>query len=388
MEETGTDQAPVDGSDQPGSPPASSLPALTPRTTPPGAQTPAPARPMILGKRRSIVASSLWFALGAGLAYLLFRALAELTTVLVILALSMLIALTLEPLVAIMHRRGLPRWAAALIAWVIAVAVLIAPLVLAVRAASDQLPSLIKSVPDLINEAESHLGSLGKKLHDITSGTNASDATSITPDKVVTYVLKGGQVVLDAFADAAIVAVLSLWLLIALPKLTELFYQLVAHSRRDRVETVTDDVLRQVSRFMLANVLTSVLAGVATWAWALAWSVPYAVLLGSLVAVLDLIPTIGSTIGGVIVSLIALTVSLPTAIATAVFYTGFRLLEDYVIQPRALKYSVELPGVITVPVVLIGGAVLGIPGALFAVPVAIIVRTLIRDIALPALDRR
>jgi predicted PurR-regulated permease PerM len=342
-------------------------------------------RPMILGKRRSIVATALWFTLGAGLAYVLLLAVERLTTVLVILALSLLIALTLDPLVVWMQRK-LPRWSAALIAWAIAVAVLVAPVVLAVQAASDQLPKLIDSVPTLITNAESHLGSLGKKLNSLTSGQSTS--ASITPDKVVTYVLKGGQVVLNAFADAAIVGALSLWLLIALPRLTELFYRLVPLSRRPAVERVTEDVLKQVSRFMLANVLTSVLAGVATWAWALAWGIPYSILLGSLVAVLDLVPTVGSTIGGIVVSLIALTVGLPTAIATAIFYTAFRLLEDYVIQPRALKYSVELPGVITVPVVLIGGAVLGIPGALFAVPVALVVRTLIRDVALPALDRR
>jgi predicted PurR-regulated permease PerM len=342
-------------------------------------------RPIILGRRRSIVATALLFTLGAGVAYLILLALEKLTTVLVILALSLLIALTLDPVVGMMQRR-MPRWAAALIAWALTVAVLIAPVVLAVQAATDQLPTLIKSVPNLINEAESHLGSLGDKLHTVTSGTDNSG--SITPDKVLTYLLEGGQVVFNAFADAAIVGALSLWLLIALPKLTELFYRLVPNTRRPGVERVTEDVLKQVSRFMLANVLTSILAGVATWAWALAWGIPYSILLGSLVAVLDLVPTVGSTIGGIVVSLIALTVGLPTAIATAIFYTAFRLLEDYVIQPRALQYSVELPGVITVPAVLIGGAVLGIPGALFAVPVALIVRALIRDVALPALDKR
>jgi predicted PurR-regulated permease PerM len=138
---------------------------------------------------------------------------------------------------------------------------------------------------------------------------------------------------------------------------------------------------------MLANVLTSILAGVATWAWALGWGIPYSVLLGSLVAVLDLIPTVGSTVGGIVVSLVALTVGLPTAIATALFYTAFRLAEDYIIQPRAMRYSVELPGVITVPAVLIGAAVLGIPGALFAVPVALVVRVLMREVALPAIEQ-
>jgi predicted PurR-regulated permease PerM len=151
---------------------------------------------------------------------------------------------------------------------------------------------------------------------------------------------------------------------------------------------VTDDLRRQISRFMLANVFTSVLAGLATWAWTWGFGVPYPILLGSLVAVLDLIPTVGSTIGGAIVSLVSLTVGLPTAIATLIFYVGFRLAEDYLIQPRAMRYSVELPGVITVPAVLVGGALLGIPGALFAVPVALIIRVLYREIAKPALDRR
>ncbi len=341
---------------------------------------------MILGRRRSVTATAVWFTLGAGIAYLLFRALEKLTTVLIILALSLLIALTLDPLVNVMRRGNIPRWAAAVIAWLVAVAIMIAPMVLAVDAATSQLPTLIKSVPKLITEAEAHLGSLGTRLKSYTSGSTAG--SSITPDKALTYILHGGQVVLDAFADVAIVGVLSLWLLIALPRLREMFYGLVPQSRRPAVEAVTEDVLRQVSRFMLANVLTSVLAGVATWAWAWAWGIPYAILLGSLVAVLDLIPTVGSTVGGIVVSLIALTVGLPTAIATAIFYTGFRLLEDYVIQPRAMRYSVELPGVITVPAVLVGGAVLGIPGALFAVPVALVIRALIRDVALPALERR
>jgi predicted PurR-regulated permease PerM len=345
-------------------------------------------RPLILGRRRSVVATALFFALGAGTAYVLLRAIEELRTVLIMLALALLIALTLEPLVAVLHRRRIPRWLAALLAWLAAVVVMTAPLVLAVQAATDQLPGLIKSVPRLLQEAESHLGSLGTKLHSLTNGDGSGSSTAnISPDKILTYVLQGGQIVFAAFTDTAIVAALSLFILITLPKLTDTFYRLVPRTRKDSVQRITDELLSQVSRFMLANVLTSVLAGVATWAWAWAWGIPYSVLLGSLVAVLDLIPTIGSTIGGITVSLVALTVSLPTAIATGAFYLVFRLTEDYVIQPRAMRYSVELPGVITVPAVLIGGAVLGIPGALFAVPMALVVRVLIREIALPALER-
>jgi predicted PurR-regulated permease PerM len=345
-------------------------------------QTPPRRKP----RQRSVVGAALLFALGAGLAYALLLVLEELRTVLVMLALALLITLTLDPLVTFLHRRGIRRWAAALIAWLAAAAVLLAPIAVAIDAATTQLPTLIKNVPDLITKAEDNLGGLGERLRTMTN--SSSTTATISPDKVVTYVLRGGQLVFDAFADIAIVGALSLWLLIALPQITDLFYRLVPRTSRPAVERVNDDLMRQISRFMLANVLTSLLAGVATWAWTWGFGVPYPILLGALVAVLDLIPTVGSTIGGVIVSLVSLTVGLGTAIATLIFYVGFRLAEDYIIQPKAMRYSVELPGVVTVPAVLVGGALLGIPGALFAVPVALIIRVLVRDVAKPALDER
>jgi predicted PurR-regulated permease PerM len=355
-------------------------PAIEPVREPAGQRRPKPLW------QRSVVGASLLFALGAGVAYMLFLIADQLRAVLVMLALALLITLTLDPLVTLLERRGLRRWVAAVVAWLVAAGVLLAPIALAVDTATSQLPTLIKNVPDLINKAENNLGSLGDRLRKITD--SSSTTASISPDKAITYVLRGGQLVFDAFADIAIVGALSLWLLIALPQITDLFYRLVPQSRRPSVEQVTNDLMRQISRFMLANVLTSVLAGVATWAWTWGFGVPYPILLGALVAVLDLIPTVGSTVGGVIVSLVSLTVGLPTAIATLIFYVGFRLTEDYLIQPRAMRYSVELPGVVTVPAVLVGGALLGIPGALFAVPVALIIRVLVRDVAKPALDRR
>ena len=81
----------------------------------------------------------------------------------------------------------------------------------------------------------------------------------------------------------------------------------------------------------------------------------YPVLLGLLVAILDLIPVIGSTIGGAIVTLVALTVSLPTAIATLAFYIAYRLAEDYLIVPRIMGRTVEVPAVVSLVAVLVGG---------------------------------
>jgi predicted PurR-regulated permease PerM len=337
-----------------------------------------------VNRPRSVIAFALWFALGVGVAYLGFRIFEQLKTVLLILAFALLIGLTLDPMIQFLERRGIPRQVAGLVTWVGAVLVLSAPIVMAVNAATSQLPGLIKSAPSLIRNAESHLGSLGTRLSTIT---NSSTGGHFNPTKIIDYVLTSGALLFSALTDIVVVAFLSLYFAIELPRLRNTALKALPASRRPRIGRLVDDLMSEVSRFMLANVMTSLLAGFATWIWALALGVPYAFLLGALVAVLDLIPTIGSTIGGFIVTLVSLTVSLPTAIATLAFYIGFRLLEDYVIQPRAMKFSVELPGVITVPAVILGGAILGIPGALFAVPIALIVRVLVREFVFPAVDR-
>ncbi len=335
---------------------------------------------------RSVIAFACWFAFGVGVAYLGFRIFEQLRTILYLLGFSLLIGLTLDPLVGFLQRRGMRRWVAALLTWLGVVVLLTAPVVLAIDAASTQLPALIKSGPDLIRNAEQHLGSLGDRL---AAATNSSTGTggSLNPTEVLDYILTGGALLFNAVTDIVVVAFLSLYFAIELPHLRELTLKAVPASRRLRTARILDELTQQVGRFMLSTILIAILCGLGTSIWALAWGIPYAVMLGALVTVVSQVPVIGSTIGGAIVTLVSLSVSLPCAVATLVFYIGYRMAEDYLIQPRVMKYSVELPGVITVPSVILGGAVLGIPGALFGVPVALVVRLLVRELVFPATDR-
>jgi predicted PurR-regulated permease PerM len=89
---------------------------------------------------------------------------------------------------------------------------------------------------------------------------------------------------------------------------------------------------------------------------------------------------IGSTIGGAIVTLVALTVSLPVAIGTLVFYIGYRLAEDYLIVLRVMGRTVEVPALVSMVAVLVGAVLLGIVGALIAIPVAAAIRVLLTEI--------
>ena len=122
--------------------------------------------------------------------------------------------------------------------------------------------------------------------------------------------------------------------------------------------------------------------------WRLFRLVPYPLLLAFLVAALDLIPVVGSTLGGIIVAVVALTVSLPVTVATISFFIALRLFEDYVLVPRIIGRTVRVPAIVTVVSVLLGGALLGIVGALLAIPVAAAVLLIISETVLPSLDER
>ncbi len=334
---------------------------------------------------RSVIAFACWFALGVGVAYLGFRVIEQLRTIIYLVAFSLLIGVTLDPVIGFLQRRGIRRSFAALLTWLGVVVLLTAPVVLAIDAASTQLPALIKSGPELIKNAESHLGALGDRLQAATNSSTGSG--SLNPTKVLDYVLTGGALLFSAVTDIVVVAFLSLYFAIELPHLRELALKAFPASKQIRTARILDETVVMVGRFMLSTVAIAILFGFGTAIWSLAWGIPYAVMLGALVTVLSLVPVIGSSVGGALVTLVSLTVSLPTAVITLIFYISYRMAEDYLIQPRMMKFSVELPGVVTVPSVILGGAVLGVPGALFGVPVALILRVLVRELVFPATDQ-
>jgi predicted PurR-regulated permease PerM len=100
-----------------------------------------------------------------------------------------------------------------------------------------------------------------------------------------------------------------------------------------------------------------------------------------------LIPVVGSSIAGAVVAAVALTVSLPVCIATISFFVVFRLGEDYLLVPKIIGRAVKVPALTTVVAVLIGGALLGIVGALVAIPIAAALQLLTEEILYPRMDK-
>ena len=101
---------------------------------------------------------------------------------------------------------------------------------------------------------------------------------------------------------------------------------------------------------------------------------------------MDLIPIVGSTIGGIVVSLVALTVSWTVALGCAAFYIVYRNLDVYLITPKVMVRTVKVSGLVTVIAVLIGGVLLGIIGALIAIPIAAAMKLVLDEVTYPRLD--
>jgi predicted PurR-regulated permease PerM len=307
--------------------------------------------------------------------------------VLILIGLAMFIAAGLDPVVSWLTRHRVPRWAAVLAVVLGGLGIVGGFLATAIPLIAAQTGALISELPHyaaLLHKHNSALGRLSMRFH------LEQHLTSLLKTKgtvVVSGVLGAGAVVLSAVSSMTVVAVLSIYLLASFPAVKTFGYRLAPHSRRPRVILMGDEIFTKVGGYMLGNIATSVIAGLATYLWLLAWGVPYPVLLGIFVAILDLVPVIGSTIGGAVVSLVALTVSLPVALATLAFYIGFRLAEDYLLVPRIMGRTVEVPAVVTVVSVLVGAALLGIIGALIAIPAAAAVRLLLQEIAFRKLDR-
>ena len=96
---------------------------------------------------------------------------------------------------------------------------------------------------------------------------------------------------------------------------------------------------------------------------------------------------IGSAVAGVLVALAALTVSLPVCLATIGFFVAYKFFEDYVLSPKVFGKVLKLPALVTIVALLIGGALLGIVGALVALPIAAALLLLTQQLLLPRLDR-
>jgi predicted PurR-regulated permease PerM len=322
---------------------------------------------------------------GVAVTYGAIHLLGSASTALALVFAALFFALGLEPAVSALVNRKMPRWAAVTIVLVVVFAVIAGSIAAVIPPLVEQARQFIEQAPHYVQEAQNHSSVIGRLNDRFHVQQRIADALNSVGTPALGSAVKVGKTVAGVASHVGIVAVMTVYFLAGLPAIRATFYRFIPKSRRPRAILIGDEVFAKFGDYLYGNVLTSVIAGAATSAWCVIFHIPYALLLGVFVAILDLFPY-GSSIAGTIVALVALTVSIPIAIATVAFYVVFRLAEDYLLTPKIIGRAVKVSGGATVVAVLIGAELMGVIGALAAIPIAAALQLLVQELVFPAID--
>jgi predicted PurR-regulated permease PerM len=293
-------------------------------------------------------------------------------TVLVRVLIALFIAVSLDPAVRMLTRRGMRRGLAVLVIFLVAGGLVAAFLVSVIPAMIHQFQALVHDFPGYfatLQERSARFRGLSDRYH--LTGKIQGFLTSL-PSRLGSGLLGYTRRLFGALASALTVAVLTVYCMTDLPRLRHGVRRLFPKNHRARFGRMADVMVDKVGDYMIGNLLISLAAGLASFAVFAALGVPFAVPLAFVVALCDLIPMIGATLGAVICVLAALltTELWPTTVVVAIFFVAYQQLENYLIAPRILRHTVSMSAAAVLLAALIGGTVLGLVGALMAIPIA------------------
>jgi predicted PurR-regulated permease PerM len=151
--------------------------------------------------------------------------------------------------------------------------------------------------------------------------------------------------------------------------------------REERLHEIAAEIYRSTAGYVAGNLIISFVAGITAYIAMTLLGVPFAVPLAVLMAFLDLIPLVGATIGGVIIGLVTAFNDFPTdTIIWAIIFIVYQQLENNVLQPLVYRKTVNVAPLLVIVSILIGSTLLGVLGALVAIPVAAAVQIVVRAV--------
>ena len=298
-------------------------------------------------------------------------------------ALSIVLVLGLDPPVSALVRRGWGRGRAALAVFGALLAVLFVIVVWAAVPVWEQVTGFVGDLPAYVDEVQD--APVVKELDDNTQAVEkaksvAVDAAKDIPGAAVNLLGAAAGAIGDAFMLVTL-GFLTLFGLIAKPQLVLAGLDLMRPPVAARVGRTIDEVAHTISFALLGNIVISVIAGTVVGVTAVLIDAPSPMVLALIVGLFDLIPQVGSAIAAfIVVSLTLVASGVVPALILLVVILVYQQVENYLIQPAVMRQAVELTGFATIAVVILGSALLGVVGAILAVPVAASVKVVAREL--------
>lgn len=300
---------------------------------------------------------------------------------------ALFLSLALNPAVEFFQRRGLGRGVASLIVFLLALvgfaglgALLIPPLV-------NQIEDFVEAVPGFVEDLTAGRGPLGFLQEDYQIVDKVQEAVEDQGAGGVLGVTNAGIAVARGVVSFVVgvvtIAFLTIFMLLEGPRLVRRFHDALPESAKPRWERVSGDIYRTVGGYVTGNLAISLIAGVGAAIVLFAVGSEYAIALAVVVAILDLIPLAGATVAAIIVATVSwIELGWVRALIVVVFFVLYQQLENHVLQPIIYGRTVQLSPLTVLIAILIGAELVGILGALAAIPVAGIIQAIAREILL------
>jgi predicted PurR-regulated permease PerM len=329
---------------------------------------------------------------GVGLALLVYWIGSNTTQLLLWIVAALFIALGLDPVVRWLESRKIPRPAGILLSVSVLIIAVVGFFATLIPTIVEQVTELVQQAPvwvrDFINSEffrslDSQFGVRDRLSQGLAQVVKSPEALGGIFGGVVGF----GSTVANGLFGTLIVLVLSLYFLAALPAMKKWGYRLAPRSRRPRVEALSEAITRSVGNYVIGQAAVALLNATFAFIVMSIIGVPFAVLLAFVVALLAFIPLVGGMIAGVVVVLITLTLGWQQAVAYAICYFAYLQFEAYFISPRIMQKAVAVPGAVAVISVIAGGSLLGVLGALIAIPTAAAILLLVKEIYIVRQDK-
>ncbi|MEY2517489.1 MAG: hypothetical protein QOJ89_4847 [bacterium] len=300
---------------------------------------------------------------------------------LLLLAIAIFMAVALGPAVDFFSH-NLPRAASILLVYVLIFCVFGGVLSLVVPPVVNGASDLSRDVPGYVDDLRNN-----KKIRDLD---NKYDVTSKLKKEAAKLPDKFGDAAgaLQSIAAGAVNAAFQLltiltmtfFLLLDGKRMARFLLRRFGGEHEDRLEGVLGRIYRATSGYVSGALTITTINGILTFIVLSILGVPFAVPLAVMMSFFGLIPLVGATIGGVIILLVTLFTDFPTAtIIYGIFLICYQQVENNVLQPFIFKRAVNVHPLAVIFAILAGSAVLGVVGALVAIPVAAAVQIVLRE---------
>ncbi|CAN5130654.1 AI-2E family transporter [soil metagenome] len=303
-------------------------------------------------------------------------------TVVLYVATALLLAVSMEPLIARLERRKISKVVAGSLVMLFLVLTILAVVAMILTPLAIQGKSLIENFPQITQNITSN-----PTFSNFANRYNIGSSLNELSSYISTLVLGGGSSIVyvashifSLVSSTAIVLVLTFLFLIEGEEIWVNLLHFLNPKDRVNAHSVGKEIKRAIGGFISGNLFISLIAGVVTLITLFLLRVPYIFALAALVALFDLIPLIGAAIATVVVGFVALTQGLTVALIAVIVLLIYQFVEGHFIQPIVYSRSIHLSPLFIITASIVGAEVAGIIGVLLAIPLGSIVQIVSKEI--------